>query len=297
MREAIAKAASLPCWSAPVDPEPLGGGLTNTNFTVTDGAKKYVVRVGGDIPVHQILRFHEHAASIAASRAGISPAVFFLEPGILVLEFVEGRTLEAHDIRQPETLIRVLDLIKRCHRQMLKEFRGPALIFWVFHVIRDYAHTLRSSGSAHAGKLERFLTIAQHLEQMIGPVEIVFAHNDLLHGNFIDDGKRLWLIDWDYAGFNTPLFDLANLAGNNALEAEQERGLLEAYFEAPVSTTLWRAFCAMKCASFLRETMWSMVSEIHSDIDFDYAAYTAENLQKFEHIYGEFCSLPGGMNG
>ncbi len=294
MRDAIIKAASLPCWSARVDPQPLGGGMTNSNFTVVDSGKKYVVRVGGDIPVHNIMRFNEHAASRAAGRAGISPPVFFSAPGVLVVEFIAGRTLEEQDIGRPDMLARVLELVRRCHRQILLELRGPALFFWVFHVIRDYAHTLEKGASPHAGKLGHFLAIAQELERALGPVEIVFAHNDLLAANFIDDGRRLWLIDWDYAGFNSPLFDLANLCANNHLPPEQERGLLESYYERPVSAALRRRYCAMKCASALREAMWSMVSEIHSDIDFDYGAYTARNMENFEHIHADFRKLPGG---
>ena len=122
----------------------------------------------------------------------------------------------------------------------------------------------------------------------VGPVDIVFGHNDLLPSNFLDDGKRLWLIDWDYAGFNSPLFDLSNLASNNEVAEADERWLLEAYFEKPLSPALWRSYRAMKCASLLRETMWSMVQEIHSDLDFDYSAYTADYRGRLERMYGEF---------
>ena len=114
------------------------------------------------------------------------------------------------------------------------------------------------------------------------------THNDLLAANFIDDGRRLWLIDWDYAGFNSPLFDLGGLASNNELSPSDEKWLLETYFERPLDDDLERRYRAMKCASLLRETMWSMVSEIHSAIDFDYAAYTAGNLARFEAAWAEF---------
>ena len=109
-----------------------------------------------------------------------------------------------------------------------------------------------------------------------------------MSGNFLDDGQRLWLIDFDYAGFNSPLFDLGGLASNNGLDAEQEDWLLESYFEASVSDELRHRYCAMKCASLLRETMWSMVSEITSRIDFDYAAYTRENLSGYRAALEEF---------
>jgi thiamine kinase-like enzyme len=120
---------------------------------------------------------------------------------------------------------------------------------------------------------------------MVGPVEIVFGHNDLLAANLIDDGSRLWLVDWEYGGFNSPLFDLGGLASNNELSPALEERLLELYFQAPVTDDLRRRYQAMKCASLLREAMWSMVSEIHLSIDFDYEAYTAENLDRFERAY------------
>ena len=84
------------------------------------------------------------------------------------------------------------------------------------------------------------------------------------------------------------MFDLGGLASNNEFDEPLERQLLELYFEAPVTDDLWRRYSAMKCASLLRETMWSMVSEIHSKIDFDYSAYTAENLARYERAFANF---------
>jgi thiamine kinase-like enzyme len=171
---------------------------------------------------------------------------------------------------------------------MATHFQGPLLAFWVFQVVRGYAVTLRQGESRMVGEVPRYLEINAELEAALGPVRMVFGHNDLLPGNFMDDGERLWLIDWDYAGLNTPLFDLANLASNNQFSAAEEDSLLEAYFESPVTDALRRTLNAMKCASLLRESLWSMVSEIHLDIDFDYVSYTAENLARFESAYGEF---------
>ena len=222
------------------------------------------------------------AASEAAFRAGLSPEVVHAEPGILVLRFIEGRTFAAEDVRQPANLERIVPLIRLVHTEMPRQVRGPALIFWVFHVVRDYAHTLREGGSRHLPRLPGLIETAAELERDVGPVEIVYAHNDLLPANLMDDGRRLWLIDWDYAGFNSPLFDLANLASNNELSPEQEGWLLEAYFGRLADGDLRHRYSAMKCASLLRETMWSMVSEIHSKLAFDYAAYTADYLGRLE---------------
>jgi thiamine kinase-like enzyme len=284
-KDPIARAAGLTCWSGRVTPEPLTGGITNKNFVVRDRGMRFVVRIGDDIPVHQVMRFNELAASNAAAAAGLSPPVIHYEPGALVFRFIEGKTLTVDDVRPRAMLTRILPLIRRCHVELPKHLRGPALIFWVFHILRDYAGSLRDAESRSLGELPRLLTAAAELEAMVGPIDVVYGHNDLLPGNFIDDGKRLWLIDWDYAGFNSPLFDLGNLSSNNEVAPADEKWLLETYFERPLNVELNRRYHAMKCASLLRETMWSMVSEVHSTIDFDYAAYTADYLGRFERAF------------
>lgn len=282
------KVRALGCWSSPVAIEPLGGGITNRNFLVTDAGRRAVVRIGDDIPVHQILRFNELAASKAAFEAGVSPAVLHHEPGALVIDFVEGRTLAAEDLRQRPMLERALALVARAHREIPRHLRGPALVFWVFHVLRDYAGTLRDGQSRHLPLLPGLLDDAARLEAAVGPIDLVFGHNDLLPANFLHDGQRLWLIDWDYAGFNSPLFDLGGLAANNGLSSADEGWMLAAYFGRDPNAALWRAYRAMKAAAALRETLWSMVSEIHSALDFDFAAYTATNLDTYRAALAAF---------
>ncbi|HEX5080062.1 MAG TPA: phosphotransferase, partial [Geminicoccaceae bacterium] len=152
-------------------------------------------------------------------------------------------------------------------------------------VLRDYAARLAADRHRLAAELPRYMAAAERLEWIVGPVELVFGHNDLLAANLIDDGARLWMVDWEYGGFNSPLFDLGGLASNNELPPDLEERLLDLYFEAPPSDELRRRYHAMKCASLLREAMWSMVSEIHLTIDFDYEAYTAANLDRFERAY------------
>ena len=282
------KAAALQCWSAPVDLEPLGGGITNTNFIAKHRRERYVVRIGDNIPVHGVMRFNELAAARAAFAAGISPEVVHAEAGALVMRFIEGRTLSPEDIRDPETLERILPVVRCCHVGIPKHLRGPCLAFWVFHVIRDYAWTLREANSRMVDELPRLLKAAGALEEAIGPIQLIFGHNDLLAANFIDDGAKVWLVDWDYAGFNSALFDLGGLASNNELFQNQETWLLETYFQNPVDERLRKRYVAMKCASLLRESMWSMVSEIQSTLAFDYVAYTNDNLQRFERAFVEF---------
>ncbi|HEY4169699.1 MAG TPA: phosphotransferase, partial [Reyranella sp.] len=113
----------------------------------------------------------------------------------------------------------------------------------------------------------------------------VFGHHDLLPGNFMDDGKRLWLIDWEYGAFGTPMFDLANLSANGELDAVQDEALLAAYFDGRVSLELRSAFTAMKAASALREALWAMVSNLHLKTPgVDYQAHAREYLSRFERL-------------
>jgi len=305
--EAIAKVRALPCWQALGDIEPLEGGITNLNLKVRDKGRDWVVRLGDDIPEHGVMRFNELAISRAAARLGVSPAVHHAEPGVMVLEYIESRPLTAADLADRDTLAAALDLLQRVHRDLTREVSGPVLTFWVFHVIRDYARTLRRLESPHRDKLTSLLREAERLERTVGPIDPVLGHNDLLPANLLlsqghvlgqaqqqgrkqgqrgarkqgkqqgQDKGRLWLIDWEYGGFNSALFDLGGLASNAELDADTEHWMLERCFERPPLP----AYRAMKCASLLRETLWSMVSELTSSIDFDYAAYTADNLGRY----------------
>jgi len=285
------KVARLRYWRSPVDPEPLGGGITNTNFVVAHEDEEFVVRLGEDLPVHGVYRSNELAAASAAYAAGISPEIVYQEPGAMVMRRIHGKTLEPGDVRKPEVLKRLLPVLHICHQQIPKYFRGATPMFWVFQVVRDYARTLHEADSRMVAELPRLQQLATELEEGVGPVRIVFGHNDLLAANFIDDGERIWLIDWEYGGFNSPLFDLGGLASNNEFSPDLEEWLLQAYFGTPVSDDLRRRYAAMKCASLLRESMWSMVSEIYLDIDFDYVAYTNEYLARFESACSAFKSM------
>ncbi len=246
-----------------------------------------MVRVGGDLPFHHVFRDREAAVSRAANAAGLSPPLLHAGDGVAVFEFLDARTCDAGDVRRDWR--RVLPLIRRCHAEVGRQLAGPAPFFWVFHVIRDYAATLRAGRSRIVGDLPRLLAVADRMEAMQVPMPVVFGHHDLLPANLMDTGDRLWLIDWEYGGYGTPLFDLANLAGNAGMATDDERAMLEAYFGRPPDAALWRAYRAMSVASLLRETLWSLVSEIHMDAPgVDYEAYTADNLGRFEAALAGF---------
>ena len=266
------------------------GGITNRNYRITEaGGRRLVVRLGEDIPEHGVMRFNELAAARAAQAAGISPEVIFAGDGFLVSRFIDGRTFTPVDVRESLNLDRIVELVRRCHHDIPRHFQGPALFFWVFQVIRNYLNLLNARDSnPYDVTLDSLAQKGERLEQALGPVTIVFGHNDLLAANLIDDGQRLWLIDWDYAGFNSPLFDLANLASNNEFTPDLEASLLDSYFGRPASREHCRGFAAMQCASLLRETLWGAVSRLTSTIQFDYSAYAHDYLGRFDRMWQKF---------
>ena len=272
---------ALPCWNGGIGIEPLGGGLSNENFLVADASGRHVVRIGRDFPFHHVFRDRELMTARAAHEAGFGPAVEYAEPGVSVGAFIDGRTLTGADVRADAG--RVVRLIRAFHREMPSHVSGAGFMFWVFHVIRDYARTLEAGGSRMTAELPRYLALADELERAQALLPIVFGHNDLLPANFIDDGSRLWLIDYEYAGFNTSMFDLAGAASNAGMTEEESKGLLSAYLGMAPDDKIRRSHAAMQCASLLREAMWSMISELHLDAPgADYVAYTAENLARLD---------------
>lgn len=271
--------------------KPLKGGITNLNYIISDDKKKYVLRLGKDLIHHQVLRFHELASSKAAYEIGIAPKVIYHEDGLLVLEYIDALPLSSKKLKKNDSLKKIISLIKFMHNEMPKKFNGPAMIFWVFHVIRDYAKTLENNNSPYVNLLDNFLKENTLFEKITKPYEIVFCHNDLLAGNILDDGKKFWIIDWEYAGFSSPLFDLACFASNNNLDDNEEDFLLEEYYDGKDILNLKYKYKAMKCCAILRETMWSMVSEIKSEIDFDFKSYTKEKLNFYEKQIKSFKEL------
>ncbi len=245
-----------------------------------DGGQKYVVRFGEDFPFHHVFREREIMVARAAFEAGFAPEIVHAEPGVMVSRFIDGRTFGPEDVRAG--IGRIAATIRRFHEDMAGHISGPGFMFWVFHVIRDYARTLRHAGR-DTWKLNELVAISDEFERVQAPLPIVFGHNDLLPANFLDDGNRLWLIDFEYAGLSTAMFDLAGIAANAGFSEEQSAALLADYFGAPASRELLRSHAAMQCAALLREALWGMVSGIHLDAPgVDYTAYAADNLRAFE---------------
>jgi thiamine kinase-like enzyme len=232
--------------------ERLGGGITNRNFKVTAGGESFVLRIGGnDTSQLGIDRTMEHAASLNAAALGIGPDVVdFLEPeGFLVTRFVEGETGNPDPAEATALLARLHD--------------GPPIPgrFDSFRVVEAYGELARPAGYDWAHEL------AARIEARLGSRPLVSCHNDLLPANFIHDGTRLWLLDWEYAGMGDPAFDFANFAVNNGL---------------PISEDDPPEHVLMRFMSDFREAMWGAVQQALSELEFDFSAYTAEHFERLE---------------
>jgi thiamine kinase-like enzyme len=279
---AEAQVRALPCWKGTPALKPLHGGVSNQSFAVTDKAGRWVARVGRDYPFHHVFRERELMASRAAHAAELSPEVLHGGNGALVLRFIEGVTFGEAEVRA--NMEACVALVRRCHQVMPRHVTGPASIFWVFHVLRDYCHAIEAAGHPYAGRSEQWRDYIDTLEAAQAPLPIVFGHHDLLPTNFIEGEGRLWLIDWEYGAFGTAMFDLANLAANNSFGPEEETRLLALYFGAP-SREIAGSFAAMKVASALREALWGLVSEINlTTPGIDYRQYADGQFERFDRV-------------
>jgi thiamine kinase-like enzyme len=260
----------------------LGGGITNHNFKVTiDGEEEYALRIAGrDTELLGIDRDVEHEASLAAAAVGVGPEVVTCVEGCLVTRFVRGEIVPLERMREPETIRRVAATLRAVHG-------GPPLParFNSFRVVESYRDTALAHGGTVPPAYDRAAQVARRIETTRGPVPERPCHNDLLNANFIDDGRRIRIVDWEYAGMGDVFFDLANFAINHELDAEQAQLLLEAYAGAVRPGDL-RALTLMRFMSDFREAMWGVVQASVSELDFDFAGYAAEHFERLARTEG-----------
>jgi thiamine kinase-like enzyme len=157
---------------------------------------------------------------------------------------------------------------------------GEVLYFCPFQTVRTYASTAFRLKASLPDDIDEVLSDARGLARRIAPFRPVLCHNDLLPANLIDDGRRLWLVDWEYAGSGHPFFDLANASANASLSDEQDRSLLEAYRGHADDRDLFE-LRLFKALSPLRESLWSTIQTVASDIEFDYHRYARDNLRAY----------------
>jgi thiamine kinase-like enzyme len=253
--------------------EPLGGGITNRNFKIELDGQEFVLRIGGkDTELLGIDRAAEHAASCVAAELGLGPEVVaFVEPeGYLVTRYVDGEVGKV-DVERAGAALRCLH-------------DGPTLPgrFDSFRVVEAYRATAHEHGVAVPSSYAHAKELADKIERRRSGAPLRPCHNDLLSANFIDDGTRLWLVDWEYAGMGDPFFDLGNFAVNNELAEEGEHALLTAY-----GSDDGDALVLMRFMSDFREAMWGIVQLAISELDFDFGDYAEEHFARLARTAAE----------
>jgi thiamine kinase-like enzyme len=260
---------------------PLSGGITNRNFLVSAAGTtdRWVIRLAGnDTHLLGISREVEHAATVAAAGVGVGPEVTaFIRPeGYLVTRFIVGSSVSDEAVHRTDTIRRVADSLRRVHD-------GPAIpgLFVPFRIVEAYRALAAARGVPIPVEYELAQAVARRIELafLTNPVELRPCHNDLLNANFIDDGNRIRIVDWEYGGMGDPFFDLGNFSINHELTPDEDAILLAAY-EGEVRPARLARLTLMRTVSDFREAMWGVLQQGISSLDVDFVAYAGEHFER-----------------
>ena len=255
--------------------QPLSGGLTNTNFRVTVDGTPYFIRVPGEsTELLAIDRNNEVHNTKAAAEAGVAPKVLYHLPeyNVMVLKFLDGQTMSKAALNQPGMPTRMAQAIKRLHA-------GPRF-YSDFNMFRLTDYYLKLCGEREIkipeGYLERMPVVARIAEAMsVRPLPTVPCNNDLLAENYIDDGEKLWLIDYEYSGNNDPTFELGNTSQEMEFDDAQIHEICNAYFGDASADKIAR----MKLNMIMSDVGWGLWAAIQakiSTIDFDFWGWATD---------------------
>ena len=260
----------------------LPGGLTNENLRVTTtgpGGGDYVVRrFRGDPDLLGIDRDAEHANTIAAAEAGVgAPVVDYLPHlGVLVIGYIDGVTYDNASFADPKAIERAGLAIRRLHEG--PRFTGD---FDMFSRQSRYLHTVRDRGyrlfDGYTDYAEHFGLVRAALAVRAQPT--VPCNNDLLAGNFLDDGEQLWLIDYEYSGNNDACFELGNTSTECDLDDDQVESLAASYFGRPLRDKLARVRLQALVSAY-GWALWGAIQSASSTIDFDFDGWGRERFEK-----------------
>jgi thiamine kinase-like enzyme len=261
--------------------QPLSGGITNRNFRVNFGGTDYVVRLPGKrTDVLGIDREAERVATKAAAELGIAPRVAAMleQPPCLVTSFIHGREIGPEELRE-ERIAEVARDLRSFHDSGTEL---PAT-FDSFRLVERYAEIATEHGAelpeGYPAALERSRAVAAAVGEQAEHAAVA-CHNDLLSANFLHDGQRVQILDWEYAGMGDRFFDLGNLAVNNELDDDPDELLLAAYFGESPDARRRAALKLFRFMSDFREGMWGVVQTALSELDFDFDAYARKHFER-----------------
>jgi thiamine kinase-like enzyme len=259
----------------------LSGGITNRNYLVAaEGLReRFVLRLAGnDTHLLGISREVEHAATVAAAGVGVGPEVVaFIRPeGYLVTRFIEGSPIPEPAMREPEMIRRVAETLRRIHD-------GPPIpgLFVPLRIVEAYRALAQARGVRVPIEYELAAAAARRIELALlsAPLELRSCHNDLLNANFIDDGARIRIVDWEYAGMGDPYFDLGNFSINHELTPDDDAALVAGYEGSERPDRLAR-LALMRVVSDFREAMWGVLQQGISTLDVDFVGYAGEHFER-----------------
>ncbi len=272
---------ALDFWESPITLEALAGGITNHNYRVTAGNRSYVARLCVEREILGIDRRNEVICQRAAHSLGIAPAVVHHEQDVLISEYVPARSLIPEDVRNPACVPRLAAVLRALHDGW-DTLTGEMLFFSSFQTVRTYARTSAELKATLPDDIEGLLEDARELSHRLGPFVPTLCHNDLLPANILDDGERISIVDWEYAGIGHPLFDLAGVSANCAFSDTLDRVFLAAYRSTQTASPRdLQELRILKIMSLLREALWSVIQTVASDIDFDYEGYAETNFEAY----------------
>ena len=255
----------------------LPGGLTNRNFKVTTPAGTFVARRWSRGDFLAINREHEYRNSVAAAAAGVGAPVVAYRPddGLLVLGYIGGRTFRNEDVREPANIPRIAAACRRLHA-------GPRFVsdFDMFRIQGRYAAVTAEQGFAVPAGYDRLMPQVEAARQALAvrAEPTVPCNNDLLAANFIDDGQRIWLIDYEYSGNNDPCFELGNIAGECHLPDEALAELVTAYYGRARRSRIARAMVLGTIGKY-GWTLWGAIQAATSPLDFDFWSWAMERYE------------------
>ncbi|MET0843964.1 MAG: phosphotransferase [Mycetocola sp.] len=255
----------------------LSGGLTNRNLKVTTPEGCFVARCSApNAEALDIDRDVEYHNSCAAERAGVGAPVVDYRPdlGVLVIGFLEGSTLSRESFGDASVIERVAASCRQLHE-------GPRFLgtFDMFERQQGYLRTVQTNGfRLPAGYLDHAEALGRIRKALAVRDEgTVPCNNDLLAENFVDDGGKVWLIDYEYSGNNDAAFELGNIWGECRLSLDQLDALVTAYYGRHRRSRVARARLQGIVGQY-GWTLWGAIQNAVSPVEFDFWEWAMERF-------------------